>query len=108
MQLYDVIVVGKGNAALWAALAARDRGVSGAMLEAASSDESGGSSRFAGGLMRFACDNAEDLRKLIDVTHEEARNTDWGSNTRDPFFGDPYRVINFRTDLELSEILVTS
>ncbi|MGH8639894.1 MAG: FAD-binding protein, partial [Burkholderiales bacterium] len=50
MQQYDVVVVGKGNAALCAALAARDKGVSVCMLEAANVDESGGNSRFAGGV----------------------------------------------------------
>ncbi len=108
MQAYDVVVVGKGNAALCAALAARDRGVTVAMLEAASPDESGGNSRFAGGVMRFAYDSVDDLRKLIDITDEEARNTDWESNTRDQFFDDLYRVTSFRTDPELSEILVTT
>ena len=49
MQAYDVVVVGKGNAALCAALAARDTGASVAMLEAAPVDLSGGNSRFAGG-----------------------------------------------------------
>lgn len=108
MQPYDVVVVGKGNAALCAALAARDRGVTVAMLEAAPPEESGGNSRFAGGVMRFAYDNVDDLRKLIDITDEEASNTDWESNTRDQFFDDLYRVTSFRTDPELSEILVTT
>jgi tricarballylate dehydrogenase len=108
MQPCDVIVVGKGNAALCAALAARDRGVTVAMLEAASPDESGGNSRFAGGVMRFAYDGVDDLRKLIDITDEEARNTDWESNTRDQCFADLYRVTSFRTDPELFKFLVTS
>ena len=47
MKHFDVIVVGKGNAALCAALSARESGVSVAMLEAATEDESGGNSRFA-------------------------------------------------------------
>ncbi|HEY0338802.1 MAG TPA: FAD-binding protein, partial [Burkholderiales bacterium] len=54
LQNYDVVVVGKGNAALCAALSARDQGARVAMLEAAAEDESGGNSRFAGGVMRFA------------------------------------------------------
>ena len=45
MQKFDVVVVGKGNAALCAALSAHDKGASVAMLEAASIDESGGNSR---------------------------------------------------------------
>ncbi len=107
MKAFDVVVVGKGNAANCAALAARDTGVSVAMLEAAAPDESGGNSRFAGGVMRFAYDNVHDLRKLIDITDEEARTTDWESNTRDQFYDDLYRVTNFRTDPQLSEALIT-
>ena len=42
MEDYDVVVVGKGNAALCAALAARDQGARVGMLEAAPEGESGG------------------------------------------------------------------
>ena len=45
---FDVVVVGKGNAALCAALSAKDQGAKVGMLEAASEDEHGGNSRFAG------------------------------------------------------------
>ncbi len=107
MKQFDVVVVGKGNAANCAALAARDMGASVAMLEAATPDESGGNSRFAGGVMRFAYDNVNDLRKLIDITDEEAKITDWESNTQEQFYDDLYRVTNFRTDPELSEALIT-
>ena len=58
-----MIVVGKGNAALCAALEARHAGARVVMLEAAAEDESGGNSRFAGGMMRFTYDGIEDLRK---------------------------------------------
>ena len=107
MKEFDVVVVGKGNAANCAALAARDMGASVAMLEAATPDESGGNSRFAGGVMRFAYNNVDDLRKLIDITDEEAQTTDWESNTQEQFYDDLYRVTNFRTDPELSEVLIT-
>ena len=40
----DVLVVGAGNAAACAALAARDKGASVAMLEAAPEEERGGNS----------------------------------------------------------------
>lgn len=107
MQQFDVIVVGKGNAALCAALTARDQGARVAMLEAASVDESGGNSRFAGGVMRFAYDGVEDLQKITDIPANEVKDVDWESNTKDEFYDDLYRVTSFRTDPELSEALVT-
>jgi tricarballylate dehydrogenase len=107
VQQFDVIVVGKGNAALCAALAARDQGARVAMLEAASVDESGGNSRFAGGVMRFAYDGVEDLQKITDIPADEVKDVDWESNTTDEFYDDLYRVTSFRTDPELSEALVT-
>ena len=107
MQSVDVIVVGKGNAALCAALSARDKGASVVMLEAASIDESGGNSRFAGGVMRFAYSKVEDLQQITEIPEEEARNTDWDSNTIDEFYDDLYRVTAFRTDPNLSEALIT-
>ena len=107
MQQFDVIVVGKGNAALCAALAAADRGARVAMLEAAPLDESGGNSRFAGGVMRFAYDGVEDLQKITDIPADEVTGVDWESNTTDEFYDDLYRVTNFRTDPQLSEVLVT-
>lgn len=104
---WDVLVVGKGNAALCAALAAVDEGASVAMLEAAPVAESGGNSRFAGGVMRFAYDGVEDIQKLCDLPEEEVRDIDWESNTTDEFYDDLFRVTSFRTDPALSEILVT-
>ena len=103
----DVLVVGKGNAALCAALAARDGGARVTMLEAAPEEESGGNSRFAGGVMRFAYGSVEDLRRLTDISDEEARTTDWDSNTVEEFYDDLYRVTAYRTDPQLSETLIT-
>ena len=107
MQQFDVLVVGKGNAALCAALSARDKGCSVVMLEAAPIEESGGNSQFAGGVMRFAYDSVRDLQRLTDIPEDEAKNTDWDSNTKDEFYDDLYRVTNFRTDPDLSETLIT-
>jgi len=107
MQQFDVVVVGKGNAALCAALSARDAGATVAVLEAAPIDESGGNSRFAGGVMRFVYDSVGDLRKLVDLTDEEANGADWESNTQEQFYDDLYQVTSYRTDPALSEILIT-
>lgn len=106
-QHYDVIVVGKGNAALCAALSAQENGARVAVLEAASQDESGGNSRFAGGVMRFAYESVEDLKTVTDLTDEEIATSDYFTNTTDEFFDDLFRLTSFRTDPELSEILVT-
>jgi tricarballylate dehydrogenase len=104
---HDVIVVGKGNAALCAALSAQENGAKVLVLEAASEDEHGGNSRFAGCVMRFAYKSLEDLRRVTDITDEEAANSDFGSNTTDEFFDVLFRLTSFRTDPDLSEILVT-
>jgi tricarballylate dehydrogenase len=104
---YDVIVVGKGNAALCAALAARDQGARVAVLEASSPDESGGNSRFAGGVMRFAYSSVEDLKRVADLTEAEIAESDFDTNTTDEFFDDLFRLTRFKTDPELSELLVT-
>jgi tricarballylate dehydrogenase len=107
LQNYDVVIVGKGNAALCAALSARDQGARVAMLEAAAEDESGGNSRFAGGVMRFAYQSVDDLKQVTELTAEEIASSDFGTNTREEFFDDLYRLTSYRTDADLSETLVT-
>jgi tricarballylate dehydrogenase len=106
MLEYDVVVVGKGNAALCAALSAHDQGARVAVLEAASEDESGGNSRFAGGVMRFAYSTVDDLRRVTDITDEEVANSDFGTNTREEFLDKIYQLTSYRTDPDLSEYLV--
>lgn len=106
-QKYDVIVVGKGNAALCAALAAHEKGVRVMVLEAASQDDSGGNSRFAGGVMRFAFSGVEELQKVFELTPDEIADCDFGTNTTEEFFDDLFRLTNYKTDPALSEILVT-
>ena len=108
MHSYDVVVVGKGNAALCAALSAQEQGAKVAMLEAATEEESGGNSRFAGGVMRFAYGSVEDLRRVTDISDGEAANSDFGTNTREEFLDVLYRLTSYRTDADLSEILVNS
>src|SRR4051812_42347619 len=76
------------------------------MLEAASEDESGGNSRFAGGVMRFAYSSVDDLKRVTDLTDEEVANSDFGTNTREEYLEDIYRLTSYRTDPDLSETLV--
>jgi len=103
----DVVIVGGGNAALCAALAAAEHGVSVLVLERAPEDESGGNSRFTAGAMRCVYDGVEDLKALMpDLTEQEIAQTDFGTYTEDQFFDDMYRVTEYRTDPELVEVLV--
>ena len=105
---WDVIVVGGGNAAFCAALAAREQGASVVMLEAAPEDEAGGNSRFTAGAMRVAYDGVEDILKLVpDLSETEIETTDFGSYTRDQFFDDMARVTQYRSEPELVDRLVT-
>jgi tricarballylate dehydrogenase len=104
----DVIVVGAGNAAFCAALAARESGASVLMLERAPEAENGGNSRFTAGAIRFAYRGLDDLRAIMpDLTEDEIANTDFGTYTTDQFFDDMFRITRYRTDPELCERLVT-
>src|SRR2546423_671041 len=105
--MYDVIVGGGGNAALCAALAARERCEKVLVLERAPQDESGGNSRFTAGLMRIAYAGVDDLKTVItDLSGEEIQNSDFGTYTEEQFLDDMARVTEFRCDPDLTEILV--
>ena len=67
-------MIGAGNAACCAALAAREGGAKVIMLEAAPLDDCGGNSRYTGGLMRFVFNGVDDLAQVIpDLTEEEKK-----------------------------------
>jgi tricarballylate dehydrogenase len=104
---YDVIVVGGGNAALCAALAAKEVASKVLVLERAPEDEAGGNSRFTAGLFRLAYRGPDDLKQLIpDLTPQEIENTDFGTYTEEQFLDDMARVTEYRCDPDLTEILV--
>ena len=104
--MYDVIVVGGGNAALCAALSAREHCRRVLVLERAPEEEAGGNSRFTAGLMRVAYNGVEDLRRLIDLSDEEIRRTDFGTYSIEQFLDDMARVTEYRCDPDLTELLV--
>jgi len=107
-SLVDLVVVGAGNAAFCAALAAAESGVSVLVLERAPEAESGGNSRFTAGAFRCVYDGVDDLKALMpDLTPEEVANSDFGSYPEEKFFDDMGRVTEYRTDPDLCELLVT-
>lgn len=104
---WDVVIVGAGNAAFCAALAAREKGASVLMLERAPEAENGGNSRFTAGAIRFAYDGVEDIRALCpDLSEDQIAITDFGTYDANQFYDDMFRVTRFRTDPALCERLV--
>src|SRR5579872_2187208 len=104
----DVVVVGAGNAALCAALAASEAGARVLVLERAPEAEAGGNSRFTAGAFRCVYDGVGDLRALMpDLTDAEVESADFGTYTEAQFFDDMGRITEYRTDPELCELLVT-
>jgi tricarballylate dehydrogenase len=105
--MYDVIVVGAGNAALCAALSASEFTKRILVLERAPEEESGGNSRFTAGLFRVAYRGVEDLKKVMpDLSAEEIARSDFGAYTEEQFFDDMARVTENRCDPDLTELLV--
>ncbi|MCZ6740658.1 MAG: FAD-dependent oxidoreductase, partial [Alphaproteobacteria bacterium] len=106
-ESYDVVIVGAGNAALCAALSARENGASVLILECAPEDQSGGNTRFTAGAIRFAYRGVEDIREVVpDLSEDEIANTDFGTYDEDQFFDDMFRITQFRSDPDLCEVLV--
>jgi tricarballylate dehydrogenase len=104
-----VIVVGAGNAALCAALSAREQGADVLVLERADKDRRGGNSAFTAGAIRVAYDSVDDLRRLMpDLTDQEIATTDFGSYTETEFFDDLARVTEYRSDPDLADTLVSN
>src|SRR4029077_18147372 len=98
----DVIVVGAGNAAFCAALAAQEQGASVLMLEAAPEDESGGNSVLTAGSRLVVYNGVVDIRALVpDLTEQEVATTDFGPYTKEQFFDDMARVTQNRADPDL-------
>ncbi len=103
----DVVIVGGGNAALCAALAAEENGAKVSVVERAPEDERGGNTRFTAGSIRFAYAGVDDLQSLMpDLSESEIAMTDFGTYTEDQYFDDMFRVTQYRCDPDLVECLV--
>lgn len=104
----DVVVVGAGNAALSAALSAKESGAGEVVvIEASSQEERGGNSAYTGGFFRFPYESMDDLGPMLN---EESRQ--WASRVDvEPYppsrmMADMKRQSKGRCDPDLTQILV--
>jgi tricarballylate dehydrogenase len=107
MQKFDVIIVGSGNAALCAGIAALENGATVLMVEKATIEEMGGNSRYTAGAMRFAYNSNEDLLPLLKNPNDERTPiTDFGSYPKEKFLADLEHFNEGEPITELQQFLV--
>jgi tricarballylate dehydrogenase len=83
-RAYDVIVVGGGNAAMCAALSAREHGARVLLVEKAPEGWRGGNSFFTAGGFRFGFKSFEELCELVgDLSDEEKASMEVDPYTED-------------------------
>jgi tricarballylate dehydrogenase len=106
-EIYDVIVVGAGNAGLTAALAARQRETRVLLLDKCPKVVRGGNTRFSGGGFRFTYNSLDDMRPMLPgLTAEEAARMEVGTYSNAEFFEDVMQVTEYAADKKLTNILV--
>src|SRR3989475_3094364 len=104
---WDVVVVGGGNAAMCAALSARETGARVLVLEKAPEAWRGGNGFFTAGGFRFAFKSFDELRTLIgDLSDQEAAQMEVDPFTEHNFYDDLGRVTEECADPDMALRLV--
>lgn len=89
MAKRKIIVVGSGNAAMSAGIAALEGGADVLMLEKAPEDLAGGNTKYTAGAMRFAYEVSDDLLPLLSAPDDpRIERTDFGSYSKEKFADD--------------------
>ena len=102
-----VIVVGAGNAALCAALSAREHGAEVTVLEKAPQAERGGNTYFTGGGFRFPYDGMGEILRIVpDLSEAERERVDVGAYPAAQFHDDLARVTDGLIDDGMASALV--
>ncbi len=108
MPDFDVIVVGAGNAALSAAMAARENGAKVLILEKAREDEKGGNSYFTAGGFRFCHTGIDDAATdvLTDLSDAERDQIVLPVHDRQVFYDALMKVTRGQSDEDMARILI--
>lgn len=107
-QKTRTVVVGAGNAALCAALSARQGGADVEVLEWAPVDQRGGNSAYTGGLMRVAYDSVQDLLELMpDLSSGELSRASFGEYPVAELYDDIARLGEYQGDPDLIDLVAT-
>ena len=86
---WDVVIIGSGNAALCAGIAACELGADVLMIEKADRDMAGGNTKYTAGAMRFSYETSEDLHPLLArLDDPRIARADFGSYTQEKFAAD--------------------
>jgi len=107
-KIWDVVVVGAGNAALCAALSAHENGAKVLVLERAPEGEMGGNSFFTAGGFRFVHDGLDDVCQdvLVDLTDEEKSKIVLPPHDRQFFFDQLMEVTKGQSQEDLAWTLI--
>lgn len=108
MAMYDVVVVGAGNAALTAAMAARENGSTVLILEKAPEHEKGGNSYFTAGGFRFCHTGVDDAATdvLTDLSDAEREQIVLPVHDRDVFYETLMKVTRHQANEDLAWRLI--
>ena len=107
--MYDVIIVGGGNAACAAAVSARENGAKRVvLLEKAPKDQRGGNTHFSGAIFRFVFNEIEELDRFVPNAEEEYPGFHAGvpKYPREAFRKDLMRVTEGKSDPDLADLLI--
>jgi len=104
---WDVVVVGGGNAAMCAALSAREQGARVLVLEKAPEAWRGGNGFFTAGGFRFGFKSFDEICEIVgDLSDEEKASMIIDPYTEDDFYNDIMRVTEDLADADLALLVV--
>ena len=96
-----ILIIGSGNAAMTAGIAALENGCEVEILEKAPESLSGGNTKYTAGAMRFCFNGIDDLFPLLkNLDDDRLKNTEFGSYSPESFSND---LLSFNDGRPLSD-----